>query len=448
MKKAVIRQMVLLLVVLSQQNIYSQQIIQLDNPHIYYEGLFYPNISSEKVELNRHLSSMETNWESGMAGSWIQQWVTTQTGVRIRFKTSSPLIDLEFTKRDGAGTIGTTPNNGFSVFVNNVIIQNSSSLSFTIAHPNPGVSEIFEVSLPNLWGVDFTGMQIEDGYSVEDPGALNQPIYVSIGNSITHGTGQYVSSAKTYPFLLAKQKGWDLHNLAVAGAGLGWATALNTKGKKVDVISILIGFNDWKYLTTALSEHETMYGRLIDSLRSYHPDAQVYCISPLTTTEKAYSAPYEIQDFRDMVVKVVSDRQKSDDKLCFIDGPSISDASMLASGDVVHLSESGASKLADNLYVKTNECGSAALSILNQTNDDVNFRSDSGGIYFTSVESGEYSVRLFNLNGQLLERKQVRTNGSSEVNVTLDLLKTTGIFVVTIQHEKGLTTSHKIIRVN
>lgn len=84
-------------------------------------------------------------------------------------------------------------------------IQKSSSLNFSIQHPQPGNSEIFEVSLPNLWAVDFKGLVLEDGYELNNPGDLNLPVYVSIGNSITHCTGQYISSAKTYPFILAQK---------------------------------------------------------------------------------------------------------------------------------------------------------------------------------------------------------------------------------------------------
>ena len=80
--------------------------ISLDNPNISYDGVFYPVITASKVEFNRHLTSMVNNWESGIAGTWINQWVITQTGVRVRFKTASPTIDMAFTQRTTGGTIG------------------------------------------------------------------------------------------------------------------------------------------------------------------------------------------------------------------------------------------------------------------------------------------------------------------------------------------------------
>ena len=270
-----------LLCIFFANNLISQVNIPLNDANISYDGVFYPEISASKVVLNRHLPEMINNWESGIGGSWINQWVITQSGVRIRFKTSSPSIDMEFIKREGGGAVIASPTSGFSVFVNGVSIKSFSSLSFSITNPNPGTATIFEVSLPNLFAVDFTGLKLNNGYSLENPGTLNKPVYVSIGNSITHGTGQYVSSAKTYPFILANKMGWDLHNLAVAGSTLGWAIALNTKGKKVDYITIKIGFNDWKYMSDPLSDKKAEYAKLLDTLRAYHPSAKIFCISPI-----------------------------------------------------------------------------------------------------------------------------------------------------------------------
>lgn len=389
--------------------LFSQTNIPLNDSNICYEGVYYPKISPTSVIFDRHLTSMKDNWQSGIAGDWIHQWVITQTGIRIRFKTASPNIYLEFTKREGGGSVGPEPSSGFEVFVNGVSSQVFSTLAFTIVNPTPDTAATFEVVLPNLWAVNFTGMALNDGYSLEFPGELNQPVYVAIGNSITHGTGQYFSSAKTYPFKLARAKGWNLYNLAVAGAGLGWAIALNTKEKKVDIISILIGFNDWKYGTTTLSSHKIMYGRLIDSLRSYHPDASIYCISPLTTTETEHSAPFSLEQFREMVAQVVGKKQLSDGKLCFIDGPSISSASMLAPGDNVHLSEWGAQELAKKLTLATEKCNAAPLSINNvQKEDEVGQLVNSGenSFKFRPGETGVFEIRLISSAGVVLHNQK------------------------------------------
>ncbi len=421
---------------------FSKVTISLDDPNISYDGVFYPVITSNKVQFNRHLSSMINNWESGIAGSWINQWVITQTGVRIRFKTASPTIDLKFGKRIGGGTIGSLPSTGFTVFVNGVQTATFSDTVFTVNNPNPGTSNTFEVTLPNLWAVDFTGMQIDDTYALESPGALNKPVYVSIGNSITHGTGQYVSAAKGYPFLLAKKMDWDLHNIAVAGSTLGWAIALNIKGKHVDFITVKIGFNDWKYTSDPLSVKKAEYGKLIDSLRAYQPTARIFCITPIYTADNDGSAPYTIADFRAMVAEVVTEKMLNDNNLCLINGAEISDATMLAPGDPTHLSEYGASKLADALYLKINDCGSSSSVSTLQTNSRIQIKQWSNNqLQITSEVSAVFDLSVFSMEGKLMYKKSINVvKGENTITSNEDLLSN-GLYLVKIQNQNDSSST-------
>jgi lysophospholipase L1-like esterase len=429
------------------QSIFAKVNISLDNPNISYDGVFYPVITPNKVELNRHLTSMINNWESGIAGAWENQWVITQTGIRIRFKTASPTIDMAFTQRATGGTIGATPTNGFSVFVNGISIATYSSLSFTVNNPNAGSETTFEVSLPNLWAVDYTGMQLADGYSLADPGALNKPVYVSIGNSITHGTGQYVSSAKTYPFLLANKMGWDLQNIAVAGATLGWAIALNTKGKQVDYITIKIGFNDWKYSTGSLANKKTEYGKLLDSLRAYHPAAKIYCISPIFSSDNSGAAPYALADFRTMVEDLVTARQATDNLLCLIVGADISDATMLASGDPTHLSEYGANAFANNLYSKINACGNT--SVYEQVNENSLLKINTVNrthLQMMVAYPGKYALSIYSITGKVIYSNEVQINSSGVNTISWEGNDLSGgIYIVKVSGEKADSASVKVV---
>jgi lysophospholipase L1-like esterase len=371
--------------------------------------------------------------------------VITQTGVRIRFKTSSPTIDLSFVKREGGGTIGASPSSGFTVYVDGISKATFSSLSFTITNPNPGIETTFEVSLPNLWAVDFTGMQLADGYSLANLSPLNKPNYVAIGNSITHGTGQYVSSDKTYPFILANKMGWNLHNLAVAGSTLGWAIALNTKGKKVDVITIKIGFNDWKYTKNELASKKTEYVRLLDSLRAYHPNAKIYCISPIFSSDPSGTAPYTLADFRTMVDDLVTEKMKADKLMCLIKGIDISDATMLASGDPTHLSESGANTFANNLYAKINECILTSVSNLPTLESSKSVLVSKNQLELRVNYDGNYTVNVYSSNGEMVFSKEYGLNqGSTIVNWDGNQLAK-GMYILQLIGVKTDTSVTKII---
>jgi|GEM_PF-1130169 len=437
-----------ILFLLGMQTLFATVVVPLDNPYISYDGVYYPQITPSKVVLNRHLPAMLNDWESGIAGAWINQWVITQTGVRIRFKTASPTIDLAFTQRATGGTIGGTPTSGFSVFVAGVSIATYSSLAFTVNNPNAGTATTFEVSLPNLWSVDFTGMNLADGYTLEDPGALNKPVYVAIGNSITHGTGQYVSSAKGYAFILANKMGWDLHNIAVAGATLGWSIAKNIKGKHVDHITIKIGFNDFKYSTATLASKKTEYGKLIDTLRANHPNAKIYCITPIFSNDNTGAAPYVLADFRTMVTEVVTDRQVSDKNLCLIYGPDISDASMLASGDPTHLSEYGANLFANNLYAKINNCALSVNAIeMEQANAGITITTINAGRLQMQVNySGKYAVSLYSTEGREVYHNETTFDNIGANTLLWDQSQLSGgMYIVKVRGEHLDSTAMKVV---
>jgi lysophospholipase L1-like esterase len=321
--------------------------VPLNHSGLKYDGVLYPQISSNEVIFNRHAPLTYDNTESGIYGTWIRQWVNTQTGIRIRFKTSSAQIALHFTSRADGGHVVANPTNGFTVLVDGVILQSFSVLDFTINSPAAG-SHVYEVVLPNLWAVNFTGMEISDGATLEDPGALNKPVYVAIGNSITHGTGQYCASSKTYPYLLAQSMGWDLYNLAVAGAGLGWAASLNLKNIQADHISIKIGFNDWKYNAANFVSRQNEYAKLIDSVRKFQPNAHIYCITPIVTTETTGASDYTLDQFRNMVLNTINTRRQAGDlKLHVFKGDSLTQTNMLDDG--VHFNEYGANLFASRL---------------------------------------------------------------------------------------------------
>jgi lysophospholipase L1-like esterase len=423
--------------------------VPLNDPNIRYDGAFYSTVTETLVVFNRHKAEVVNHVESGIYGSWINQWVTTQTGVRVRFKTTSPTITMTFQKRAGSGSIGASPSNGFTVSANGTLIHTFSSLSFTINNPNTNDPTLFEVTLPNLWGVDLIGFSIDDTYTLEDPGTLDKPVYVAIGDSKTHGTGQYVSTAKTYPYQLAKLMDWDLYNMAVAGSTLGWAMALNVKGVEVDVITIELGYNDWEYATTSLSAMQTQYERLIDSVRLYQPNAKIFCITPIANSDLTGAAPYSQDSYRNMIQNIVTLRMQTDENLFAISGPSISNTSMLASGDVVHLSESGALTLAQNLVEPLTNPSSIVLTPLaiNESSLAVKKKLDIGfvsreEILLISEEAGLSNVKIISIQGEVLEeyKEVLLISGMNRLPRNSSISAFGSAFIVLLTHGNELTS--------
>lgn len=329
--------------------------INLDHPNLYYDGVLYPIITSNSVTFNRHTPAAYADPSSGLVYAPCNLTRATQSGVRVRFKTASPTIKLTFAAQNTpAGyfynSSNTPPADGFTVSVNgNVINTFTNTLAFTINHPNPGTATVFEVNLPILWSVIFTGLQLETGYSLMDAGANTKPKYAAFGTSISMGTGQN-NSTQTYPYQVAQAKNWNLHNFAVAGSPLGWQLAYDIKGKQFDIISVEQGFNDWasEYIIATLAEELALYGRFVDSLRKFQPTAKIYCIAPMATSYVNATPRYSLEDFRTGICNLVTIRKTAGDKNIFcINGTSISDPTM--TGDGIHLNIPGAAKFATSL---------------------------------------------------------------------------------------------------
>ncbi|MCF7740467.1 MAG: T9SS type A sorting domain-containing protein [Candidatus Marinimicrobia bacterium] len=382
--------------------------IPLDHKFIQYEGIWFPEIDSAKVIFNRHTSSVLEHPESGISAS-SRPYAYTQTGIRIRFKTSSPTIILEFQERENSGTLGL--RNGFGIYADSVRIAIKEKLSFAIKKPKGNSSVLYEIVLPSLHGVNFTGLKLNKKYALEKIEPIRKPTYAAIGNSITHGTGQQSSSFFTYPFVLAREMGWNLYNLAVAGAQTGWPIALLFKNKNVDYITIALGFNDWMWDDAKLSLKRKQYNKLLDTLRYWQPEAKIFCITPLKTTksESQFDVPFSLQDYREMSIDLIKKRRKEGDKNTFvISGNSISEVFMLADG--IHLNIRGADQFARNLEKKIRQIISPSMDVSPRMNrNKLNYKlqqnypnpfNQETNIEFTIFKPAEIQLYIINLIGQ------------------------------------------------
>jgi len=305
-----------------------------------------------------------------------------------------------------------------------------------------------------LHAVNFVGLSLENGYELAELQPNNLPDYVAIGNSITHGTGHQSATFLTYPFVMAQEMGWDLTNLAVAGARTGWPIAQLFKDQKADFITILLGFNDWMWDNKDLEYKMNQYTKLIDTLRYYQPDAKIFCITPLSTTMTApqYQVPFTLEQLRTSIDRTISRRTKSGDpNLFLIHGDSLSNTSMLMDG--IHLSETGAPQFANNLTAKIKEILAESVEITPQEHQPDSFQlnriypnpfNPETKIEYELANSGRTLINVYDINGrkvkELLDRQQLP--GKYTQKFTSDDLSS-GVYVVKLQqfHNQSNTTA-------
>jgi lysophospholipase L1-like esterase len=270
-----------------------------------------------------------------------------QSGVIIRFKTTSPMIKVNFIKRKGSD-LGALI---YGVYVNGVLkeyVKNTLQININ-SESNKELT--YDIVLPFFYGLHFAGLELMEGHTLSTIENTNSKKYIAIGNSITHGVGQTnVASDGTYPFIVAKSMGWELFNLAVGGSGVTELIAEETKQIDAHAISILWGFNNWLSGQNIVDVTMPRYKLLINNLRKYHPHAYIYCLMPTITTKIApnnyNSAPIDtlINSEKRIVNELIS---KGDTKLFVVDANEYNTVNHLF--DYVHLNNAGASTLADSL---------------------------------------------------------------------------------------------------
>ncbi len=312
---------------------------------ISFGGTFFIDKSDELVRLNRFDKKTEKAKETFMNPLQMH----TQSGVRINFATNSSKIILHFVQRTDAkvraGFMAVYKDGTFYEYIK--LLKKDSLTPMTIENQDGAEWADWQIVLPAYYGMDFGGIEIEKGAGLKKVRAEKKKVYVAIGNSITHGTGQKASD-QTYPWLLAQKNNWDLYNLGVGGSKISWPVAKMLEDKHIDVITVLWGYNDWNAGYT-LEQITERYTKLLDLLLTHHPLATIYCILPTTTKRDApKKGTLSIDQIRAAEKAIVEEfQQKGFKNLHLIRGYEISSQDDLR--DVVHFNIEGAARFADKL---------------------------------------------------------------------------------------------------
>ena len=329
-----------------------KKVITPDDDRITAGGAFFITKNADKLVINRHLPEIidmpETEAHPRNAFA--------QSGVSVSFATNSKHIKVLMEPRKETSlryAIFGIYKNGEQVQQIKVLPKNTDTFD-GISFENPEGDEAeWKVLFPTYFGVDVKGIEIDEGSKFNAVKPDNRPVYVAIGNSITQGTGQ-AASFQTYPYILAEKKGWQLYNIAVGGSKISWPFALELKGKKIDVITILWGFNDWNKGYTPKGEIKPRYTKLVKMLADDHPEAKIYCITPtFTNATDPKNGSVTLDAIRKAEKQAVEKLKKKGYKnLYVINGPDISGPENLKpaeSKDKVHFTVEGAAMFAESL---------------------------------------------------------------------------------------------------
>jgi len=358
----------LLLLIVSQFSVNAQALksVDLSNSDIQYLGtkyIYHEKIAGKtQVSFTRHNKSVltlpkkQTNFNSDKA--------RTNSGIVINFVTDSKQISLDFTAlpkiNRGSDIAAYQVVNGKDIQIKTAKYSpKKPSFTFKFSAPEKAQQANqpveYKVVLPSLANLALTALAIEPNTQLFAIESKRKAKYIAMGDSISHGVGQGSASYLTYPYQVAQELDLELFNLAVGGAQVSVPTAKMLKDfKDIKVISLLIGYNDWNAPNADLATFKTKYASVIDTTLKLHPEADLYCITPLfTRRDKAKHSPLPIQAYRDAIINLVTQRQAaSKGKLHLIHGDKITSIKNLRTdklSDPVHLGVEGAQLFAQEL---------------------------------------------------------------------------------------------------
>lgn len=414
-------------VVITPIETYNTYRVAPDNTNIRYSGVVSSTITEASAELLRFTSAFLNIPAQGRKFDPVR--ARTQSGITISFKTNSSLIKMNFSELENSEIRG----RNFAIFKNGTLVQDGiQTLSFDIDNKAKDNAE-WTVSLPSFSGVKFDGMELVEGYSLAPLAADGRPVYVAIGNSITHGVGQDEGSHLTYPFLLAKSLGFQLYNMGIGASRVTSQMAQNLDNLNPTLITVLWGYNDMNN-ATPLAQMFTEYENLLVSLLQKHPQASVCVIlqTYTTTTGAAGNPDNTIGALRNGVTALVERLSETHPNLFYFDGwTSTEGTSYLV--DAVHLNRTGAAKLAEALYLKLRDNvgnGIRSLKGNEESNLELYPNPAKGKIHVvTHNEPQGQELFFFDTLGQLIHKVSLT---AKEQVVDISSLKAKGIYFVTL----------------
>lgn len=328
-------------------------IVKLDNANIHIKGAVYVTRTSAKISFKR-FSEATLNLPADTR-RFATTYALSTTGISIQFKTKSSSIKMTFPREEGVNERGSFKvlRDGADLKTVSFAASVSTPIEIELTSLPTDKEYLYEVILPSYTNVSLTKLELDKGSVLATYTPPTKDIYLSFGDSITHGVGQGGATYLSYPYLLAQKLNMDMYNLAVSGAKISMPIAqMSNELPQADIITLLIAYNDYSSGNRTVSQINNDYREHLTEIRKNQPKAQIYCVTLLHTTNSSNATTgLTPDDVRNVVKNIVTEYQVTDSKLHLIEGDKIINSSSYLA-DQVHLNVAGASKLADELYTK------------------------------------------------------------------------------------------------
>lgn len=279
-------------------------------------------------------------------------------GARVRFCTDAAQVTAKFTV--SGLHVSTTARNaiGFCVVdgqwqrwpevVPDARDGHPRDFELKFQAPAGGSWHTYELVFPYGEAIDFRGLAVDGEAHFEAPASRPAFRYLAYGDSITHGFSASQVTA-SYAFRVAEQKHWQLLNLGLGGRSSNPADGALVGSLKVDLISVMMGANDWQ-VGVSLDDYRRNMTAFFEAIRAAQPTVPIFAITSLWVHDSWQPAKQvaPLEKYRQVLRDVV--RAHADSNIHLVEGPTLIDHDLkYFDAAPIHPNDAGFAQMAERL---------------------------------------------------------------------------------------------------
>ena len=245
------------------------------------------------------------------------------SGVRLRFTTDAPAVELQFLPLRGDPM---EAGHGLDLTLDGELaatVQVAPGATAATFGGLPAAAKVVEVWLPHTSPIEITGLSVSPGCRCE-PIADARPRWITYGSSLTHCRRAH-SPARTWPAIVARRRGLHLTSLGFGGnCCLEPMLGMTIRDLPADFISLKLGINCMGSGALSARTFKAAVIGLVQIIRERHPDTPLALISPIgypphetTPNVVGYTIQGMRADIEDACDRLV---RRGDRNLCYFDG--------------------------------------------------------------------------------------------------------------------------------
>jgi len=245
-------------------------------------------------------------------GVWNRAIAPDGGRIRLTSNTSRVVLRVQATQAPGKPC-------HFDAYVNNVFagsgrLRGTQAVDLVVFEKPDRAERDITIYLPNNSEVSVLAVGLDADATLKAPAArANRAPVVCYGSSVLQGTGS-AHPGSTYPAALARSLNLDFVNLGFGGAGKA----------EPEVVDLVASLEAGCFILDLGKSYGNQtiepYARMLDIIRAAHPNAPIFCVTPIYSTKEVSEPGYreKSEALRDLMRQAAVHRQRAGDKTVYV----------------------------------------------------------------------------------------------------------------------------------